>query len=37
MHGVGLEEDVRSWFELPVGKCPKPSVAKHFIQKALNL
>ena len=37
MHGVGLEEDVRSWFELPVGKCPKPRVAKHFIQKALNL
>ena len=37
MHGVGLEEDVRSWFELPKGKCPKPRVAKHFIQKALNL
>jgi len=37
MHGVGLEEDVRSWFELPVGKCPKPRVAKHFIQKALDL
>jgi hypothetical protein len=37
MHGVGLEEDVRSWFELPMGKCPKPRVAKHFIQKALNL
>ena len=37
MHGVGLEEDVRSWFELPVGKCPRPRVAKHFIQKALDL
>jgi Radical SAM superfamily len=37
MHGVGLEEDVRSWFELPTGKCPKPRVAKHFIQKALNV
>ena len=37
MHGVGLEEDVRSWFELPKGKCPKPRVAKHFIQKALDL
>ena len=36
MHGVGLEEDVRSWFELPTMKCPKPRVAKHFIQKALN-
>ena len=36
MHGVGLEEDVRSWFDLPTMKCPKPRVAKHFIQKALN-
>jgi hypothetical protein len=36
MHGVGLDEDVRSWFELPAGKCPKPRVAKHFIQKALT-
>ncbi|MSQ65269.1 MAG: radical SAM protein [Limnohabitans sp.] len=26
MHGVGLEEDVRSWFDLP--KCPKPQVKK---------
>jgi hypothetical protein len=37
MHGVGLEEDARSWFELPNGKCPKTRVAKHFIQKALNV
>lgn len=37
MHGVGLDLDVRSWFELPNGKCPKPRVAKHFIQKALNV
>ena len=36
MHGVGLEEDVRSWFDLPSTKCPKPRVAKHFIEKALN-
>ena len=36
MHGVGLEEDVRSWFDLPTMKCPKPRVAKHFVQKALN-
>lgn len=36
MHGVGLEEDVRSWFDLPAMKCPKPRVAKHFIQNALN-
>jgi hypothetical protein len=36
MHGVGLEDDVRSWFDLPSMKCPKPRVAKHLIQKALN-
>jgi hypothetical protein len=37
MHGVGLEEDVRSWFELPAGKCPKTRVTRYFIQKALNV
>ena len=35
MHGVGLERDVRDWFELPKGQCPKPSVARHKIAKAL--
>jgi len=37
MHGVGLDDDVRSWFDLPSGKCPKPRVNKKFIQKALNV
>ena len=37
MHGVGLDEDVRSWFDLPTGKCPKSRVNKQFIQKALNV
>jgi radical SAM superfamily enzyme YgiQ (UPF0313 family) len=37
MHGVGLEEDVRTWFDLPSSKCPKSRVNKHFIQKALNV
>ena len=37
MHGVGLDDDVRSWFDLPSGKCPKPRVNKQFIQKALNV
>ena len=37
MHGVGLEEDVRTWFDLPSGKCPKSRVNKHFIQNALNV
>ena len=35
MHGVGLEDDVRNWFELP-GKCPKSSVPRHKIAKALG-
>jgi hypothetical protein len=34
MHGVGLEEDVRSWFDLP--KCPKPQVKKNAIALALG-
>ncbi len=36
MHGVGLEEDVRQWFELPKGKCPKSTVPRHKIAKALG-
>ncbi len=36
MHGVGLEQDVRSWFDLPTGKCPKSSVPRHKIAKALG-
>ena len=34
MHGVGLQEDVRSWFDLP--KCPKPLVKKNAITQALG-
>ncbi len=33
MHGIGLEEDVRSWFDFPV---PKPRVSRHRIAKALR-
>lgn len=33
MHGVGLEEDVRSWFKF---KVPRTTVAKHKIAKALT-
>ena len=32
MHGIGLEEDVRRWFDLPV---PKTKVPRHKIAKAL--
>jgi radical SAM superfamily enzyme YgiQ (UPF0313 family) len=32
MHGIGLEEDVRSWFK---GKAPRPRVARNVIAKAL--
>jgi Radical SAM superfamily len=36
MHGVGVEEDVRQWFELPKGKCLKTTVPRHKIAKALG-
>ena len=32
MHGIGLDEDVRSWFDLPV---PKTRIAKRRIERAL--
>ena len=32
MHGLGLDEDVRSWFDMPV---PKSKVARHAIARAL--
>mgnify|MGYP001116324312 CR=1 FL=1 len=32
MHGIGLEKDVRSWFE---DRVPKPRVARQFIERAL--
>ena len=32
MHGIGLEEDVRSWFDFPV---PKTRVARRRIERAL--
>ena len=35
MHGLGLEEDVRTWFDLPQGRCPKPKVPRSFITSAL--
>jgi hypothetical protein len=36
MHGVGVENDVRQWFELPKGQCPKTTVLRHKIAKALG-
>ncbi|RQO60529.1 radical SAM protein [Paucibacter sp. KBW04] len=33
MHGIGLEEDVRSWFTI---KVPKPTVSRHRIARALQ-
>ena len=32
MHGIGPEQDVRRWFDMPV---PKPRVARHVIERAL--
>ena len=36
MHGVGLEQDVRQWFDLPRGLCPKPTVRRDRIATALR-
>jgi radical SAM superfamily enzyme YgiQ (UPF0313 family) len=36
MHGVGLEEDVRTWFEIYGKKIPKTTVSKFYIGEALN-
>ena len=33
MHGIGVEEDVRSWFPF---KVPKPTVPRNKIEKALR-
>ncbi len=33
MHGIGLDTDVRQWFDQ---KVPKPRVPRHFIEAALN-
>jgi len=35
MHGIGLEDDVRMWFDLPRGACPKPRVRGDAIERAL--
>jgi hypothetical protein len=32
MHGLGLDTNVRNWFDMPV---PKPRVPRHFIANAL--
>lgn len=37
MHGVGLDTDVRAWFELPKGRCPQTTVHRSRISKALGL
>jgi radical SAM superfamily enzyme YgiQ (UPF0313 family) len=33
MHGIGLDQDVRSWF---TGKVPRTTVPKHFVEAALR-
>ena len=33
MHGIGLDQDVRSWFDM---KVPRPRVPKNFIARALG-
>ncbi len=36
MHGLGLEENVRSWFDMSVLRVPKSRVPRHFISRALE-
>jgi len=36
MHGLGLEDDVRVWFDLPKGQVTKPRVKKNAIAQALG-
>ena len=36
MHGIGLDEDVRIWFEGSQYAVPKPSVSRHQIARALQ-
>ncbi|WP_410499728.1 B12-binding domain-containing radical SAM protein [Chitinibacter sp. S2-10] len=33
MHGIGLDEDVRAWFDT---KVPRTSVSRHFVSRALQ-
>ena len=35
MHGVGLDEDVRAWFDAVKGPVPRPTVRRQAIRKAL--
>lgn len=37
MYGIGLDEDVRTWFNdvMPRGKVPRTRVGRHFVAKAL--
>jgi hypothetical protein len=35
MHGSGLDEDVRSWFQANKLRVPKTRVPRHFIERAL--
>ena len=36
MHGIGLDADVRQWFDLPKGKCPKTTVPRQKIAGVLS-
>ncbi len=36
MHGIGLERDVREWFDLPRRECPKPTVRPDTVARWLR-
>ncbi|MDI9329742.1 MAG: radical SAM protein [Alphaproteobacteria bacterium] len=36
MHGIGLERDVREWFDLPRKQCPRPTVRPDAVRRWLQ-
>jgi hypothetical protein len=37
MHGIALDQDVKTWFDLPGQKTPKTTISRQAIAKALKL
>ena len=36
MHGVGMDEDIRNWFDSMNVEIPRPSISKRVIAKAIE-
>jgi hypothetical protein len=37
MHGIAIDQDVKTWFDLPGQKTPKTTISRQAIAKALKL